>query len=259
MAEKRPSNDNISNRQKDYVTNKLLLVFTIAFAMLLLLMNVGRMMKSTNTFLTAHLLTKVVAVAAIVLVVFGVVLSIVSAVKKRDVSYVLLSGKNISAAALFIAICTGALALAFNQSTLTLLYIFIPSVVVLYIIYYSYQREFFMLALTAGVGAAGIWLLSSDLAVTKTALITGAVAAAVILLAVVTVWAHICGGSIKLFGKEFSAFGKDARYGLVYLTFVLVLAMLVVAVLVPDLAIYFMLGLVGYIVFTGVFYTVKLI
>ncbi len=259
MAEKRTSKDNISNRQKDYVTNKLLLVFTIAFAVLLLLMNVSRMMKNVNTFLTAHLMTKIVAVVALVLFAVGVVMTIVAAVKKIDVKYVLLSGKNISAAALFIAICAGVLALAFNQSTLTLLYIFIPAVVILYIIYYSYPREFFMIALSAGIAASGIWLLSSDIANTKTALILALSGAAIAVLFVLTIIANANGGKIKLFGKEFSAFSKDARYVLVYLTFVLALLLLVAALLVPDFATYFMFGLVGYIVFAGVYYTVKLI
>ncbi len=259
MAEKRPSKNNISNRQNDYVTNKLLLVFTIAFAVLLLLMNVGRMMKSTTTFLTAHLMTKIVAVCALALVVVGVVMMIVAAVRKMDVKYVLLSGKNIASAALFIAICAGALALVFNRSTLTLLYIFIPAVVILYIIYYSYPREFFMVALSAGIGAAGIWLLSSDIANSKSMLILAVSAAAVAVLLALTIIANLRGGKINLFGKEFSAFGSDARYVLVYLTFVLTIALLIAAILVPDLAAYFMFGLIGYIVFAGVYYTLKLI
>ncbi len=259
MADKRASKDNIPNRQKDYVTNKLLLVFTIAFAVLLLLMNVGRMMKSTNTFLTAFTMTKVIAVCALVLTAAGIVMMIVSAVRKADVKYVLLSGKNIASAALFIAICAGALSLAFNQSTLTLLYVFIPAVVVLYIIYYSYQREFFVIALASAVGATGIWLLSSGIATSKSTLIIAAVSAAIVLLAAFTIWGHVGHGTVKIAGKEFSVFKKDARFGLVYLTFVLVIALLAAAVIASDLSVYFIFGLIGYIVFAGVYYTVKLI
>jgi len=259
LKENKSSKDAAMYRKKDYVTNKLLLVFTLAFALLILLMNIGRMMKSTTTFITAMTTVRVISIAAIAATILGIVMIFVEHSKKIDTSYKLLSGKNITIGALFVAVCTIALSLVFSQSMLMLLYIFVAAVVVLYIIYYSYQREFFMIASSCIIGGIGIWLLGSDLVNSSDMLAIIAAAAVILLCAALTVWAQTGGGKIKLGGKELTLFKSDARYGIVYLTFVLVLMLLVAAFLVADLSIYFLFGLIGYIVLTGVYYTVKLI
>lgn len=259
MNENKSSKDAAMYRKKDYVTNKLLLVFTFAFALLLLLMNIGRMMKSTTTYLAAYTTVKVVAAVAFAVAIAGIVMMIVEHVKKRDMSYRLFCGKNITVGAVFVAICAIALSLVFSQEMLMLLYIFVPAVVVLYIIYYSYQREFFMIALACAIGGIGVWLLRSDLVNSSDMLLLSLSAVAVAFCAALTVWAHCGGGKIKLAGRELTLFKKDARYGIVYLTFILVLMLLAASFLAADLAIYFVFGLIGYIVLTGVYYTVKLI
>ena len=246
-------------REKDYVTNKLLLVFTLAFALLLLLMNIGRMMKSTATFMAAYTVVKVVAVASGVLAAAGIIMMILERTKKKDMSYRLFCGKNVTVAALFVAICATALSLVFSQSMLMLLYIFVPAVVVLYIIYYSYQREFFLIALSCIVGGIGIWLLGSDLVNTKDVFAMAGAAALVALTAGFALCAQLGKGKITLFGREFAPFKGDARYGIIYLTCLLVLMLLAAAFLAPDLAMYFVFALIAYIVLTGVYYTVKLI
>lgn len=259
MNENKSPKDAAMYRKKDYVTNKLLLVFTFAFALLLLLMNIGRMMKSTTTYLAAYTTVKVVVALAVAVAIVGIVMMIVEHIKKRDMSYRLFCGKNITVGAVFVAICAIALSLVFSQEMLMLLYIFVPAVVVLYIIYYSYQREFFMIALSCTIGGIGVWLLRSDLVNSSDMLVLSLSAVAVALCAALTVWAHCGGGKIKLAGRELTLFKKDARYGIVYLTFILVLMLLAASFLAADLAIYFVFGLIGYIVLTGVYYTVKLI
>ncbi|MBR5542795.1 MAG: hypothetical protein IKU65_01700 [Oscillospiraceae bacterium] len=247
------------NKKKDYITNKLLLVFTIAFAMIILLMNVSRMMKSTTTFIAAQNVTLGVAWVAAAAVVLGIVMAIVEKKKNKDVEYKLLCGKNVAIGAVFVALCSFALGLVFSQSMLMLLYIFIPAVVVLYIIYYSYPREFFMIALSSAISGVGIWLLGSTLVNSRDALVIGAVVVAVVLMAAFTIWAQIGGGTVKLFGREFTPFKKGSRYAVVYLTYVLSLMVVCAAFLIPDFVLYFVLGIVAYIVLVGVYYTVKLI
>ena len=259
MKDNNMSKGAADNKKKDYVTNKLLLVFTFAFALLMLLMNVGRMMKSTATFMGAYTAVKVVAVVAAVATVAGIVMMIVERVKKADVKYRLFAGKNVTLCAFFLAICAAALSIVFSQSMLMLLYIFVPAVVALYIIYYSYQREFFMIAASSIIGGTGIWLLGSELINSGDMLVIIASAVAVVILAAFTVWANIGKGKIKLFGRELCPFKSDARYGIVYLTYVLVLMLLAAAFLAADIAIYFVFGLIAYIVLLGVYYTIKLI
>ncbi len=247
------------NRKKDYITNKLLLVFTLAFALLMLLMNVGRMMKSTTTFIAAMTTVKVVAICAAAVAVVGIVMLFVERAKKIDTEYKLFSGKNVTIGAIFVALCAGALSVVFSVEMLMLMYVIVPAIVVLYIVYYSYQREFFMIALTSAIGGLGIWVLGSELVNSSDTLVVAVSAAAVCICAVITVLAQLRSGKLSIFGNEFTLFKSDARYGLVYLTFVLVLALLAAALLVADFTTYFALGLVAYIVITGIYYTVKLI
>lgn len=259
MKENKVSKNSAVNKKKDYVTNKLLLVFTVAFALLILLMNVGRMMKSTTTFIVAMTTVKVAAIVAVAAVAIGVIMMIVENSKKTDTTYKLLSGKNVTLGALFVALCTGALAVIFSVEMLMLMYVLVPTVVVLYIVYYSYQREFFMIVLASALGGLGIWVLGSELVNSSDMIALAIAAAAVCVCAVVTVLAQLRGGKLSVFGRDFELFGSDTRYALIYLTFVLVLALLAAAFLIADLTTVFALGLVAYIVVTGIYYTVKLI
>ncbi len=257
---KNNSNNNAAQTKKsDYVTNKLLLVFTLAFAMILFLMNMSRMMKLNTTFVLANNITTGVFWAAVAVLVGGIVMAFVEHKRGRDTKYVLFTGKNIARAGAFIAVCTGALSLVFSPTMLMLLYIMIPALVVLYIIFYSYPREFFVIALASAVSGVAIWLVGSDLINEKdlSVLILGA--AVIVVIAAFTVWAQVKGGKIKLFGREIEVFKADARYAIVYLTYVLALLLLVAAFLVPDFILYFVLGIAAYIVLVGVYYTVKLI
>ncbi len=245
--------------KKDYVTNKLLLVFTLAFALLLFFTNISRMMKSTTSYLTAWNITKITSGVFIALFVVGIIMLIVERAKGIDTKYRLLSGKNISIASAIIAVVSTALAIVFSSTTLTLIYVFIPALVVLYIVYYSYQREFFMVALSSILSGVGIWLFKSDIVNSADMFVLIAVAVLVVLLAAFTIAVQVGKGSLKVFGREVSVFKSDAKYTLIYLTYLLSLLLLAAAFLAPDLAIYFIFGLIAYIVITGIYYTVKLI
>lgn len=245
--------------KRDYVTNKLLLVFTLAFALLLLFTNIGRMMKSTTTFMLAWNITKILAVASIALFVAGIVMIFVEKAKKINVSCKLLAGKNIAVASFIIAACSTSLSLIFSSTMLLILYVLIPAIVVLYIVFYSYPKDFFMIVLSSILAGAGIWLIMSDVVISADIFVLAISAALIVLLAVFTVWAQIAGCKIKLFGKGFSPFKPDTKYTLVYLTYVLSLLLLAAAFLAADIAIYFIFGLVAYILITGVYYTIKLI
>ena len=259
MKDNKTKKEITETTKKDYVTNKLLLVFTLAFAVLLFFTNISRMMRSTTSFLTAWNITKIVSGVFIALFVVGIIMLIVERAKGIDTKYRLLSGKNISIASAIIAILSLALAIVFSPATLSLIYVFVPALVVLYIIYYSYQREFFMVALSSILSGVGIWLVRSDIVNSADNLVLIAVAVLVVILAAFTVAVQVGKGNIKLFGREVSVFKSGARYALIYLTYILSLLLLVAAFLAPDLAIYFIFGLIAYIVITGIYYTVKLI
>ncbi len=253
------SKKNTNYKKSDYITNKLLLAFTFAFLMFLFLMNISRMMSNVYKWSAAQASVKGLLIGAGAVFVFGLVLFIIEKVKKLDRKYCIFTGANIMILSAIAIICAAALTLKFDRETLKSLYIFIPALVALYIIYYSYQREFFFISLAAGIGAISIWLVASGIVNARALLLLILSGVVMLVLAALTVFAQLKKGQIKLGKRKIELFGSDARYGLVYLTFILVISLLITAFLIPDLAIYYVYGLIAYIVLTGVYYTIKLI
>ena len=48
----------------------------------------------------------------------------------------------------------------FHTDVVSFLYVMLPAVCILYLVYHAYQREFFYVALGAGLGGLGMWILS---------------------------------------------------------------------------------------------------
>lgn len=243
----------MTDRQKDYVTNKLLLVFTLAFAVLLFVLNISNAMHSIH-MATALTVTRIVAIAGVAVLILGIGMACGEKAKKKDMSLKLFRGSHVAISGAFIAVCAGALSFAFLPEMITLLYICIPALVVLYIIRTTYPREFFFIALASVVGGLGIWLVGSEF-INRDVVVLAAVAAVIIILAVLTIIAQAGKGKI---GKK-EIFKNDAKYAIVYLSYVLVLLLLAASFLALDLTFYFVLGIVAYIVLIGIYYTVKLI
>lgn len=246
--------------KRDYVTNKLLLVFTLAFVLLLAFTNIGRVMRSVDSsYKLVWDITKVATGVFAALFLCGIARIFYEKARGIDTKYRLLSGKNIALASAFFAICMLPIALTFNPKVLNILYVFVPAVVVLYIVYYSYQREFFMIALSSAIGGVGIWLVHSSLVNALDKFIVIAVGLAMVLLIAFTVVAQLGNGILRMFDREFVFFKPGTRYALVYLTYFLVLALIAAAFLAGDIAMYFVYGLIAYLVLIGIYYTVKLV
>ena len=251
--------DAVENRQKDYVTNKLLIVFTLAFIVILALMFIGRRMRSADIYYTAvfHSMA-VVAWVFVGLMALGIIYAIVCKARGKDMRYHLLSGVNIAVVCGFLALCFGALAVAYTPETLNLLYVVIPAVTILYILYYSFPRDYFVIAATAGVGSIGAWLLGRALnggpGQSKVLFIAVVLFA---LLALVIALVAVCQAKGGRLGR-FEVFAKDAKYWLIYLTAVIVAAVFAALLLIGGAFVYyFVFGLIAYIIVVGVVYLAK--
>lgn len=250
--------DKRASRAQDYVVNKLLCVFTIAFLLILGLMNVSRMMSRADSFVAMFRIMPYLAIGFGVLTVGSIVWALIAKGKGVDTSYRLITGKHFAYIFAFCTLCAALLAFSFNKEMLTFLYVLIPVVAVLYIIFYSYPRDFFFIALSACLGAIAVWVLAGlKTGALYPALLTllSAFSLVIWLVAVVlTIMAHKNSG--KLFGKE--VFASNALYALMYVTYALVLAAVAAAVLFGNAVLYYAaFGLVGYLVLVGIFYTVR--
>ena len=252
-----------NNRAQDYVTNKLLSAFTIAFIMIIAIMNVSRMMRRTDTFVATFKAMGVLAWVLLALTVIFAVAAIVIKTKGKEEPYRLVSAKHVAVILGFITLCFGALALAFNSNTINFLYVFIPAVTVLFIIYHTYPRDFFALATVSGFGAIGLWLtgtaISGGMGASKLWLIIGLMLAGLAIATVLTILVQANGGSLFRKGKG-KIFGGEANYVLLYVTYALILALTVATwALAGAMMYYFVFALLAYLVFVGIYYTMKML
>lgn len=245
-----------ANRAQDYIVNKMLCVFTLAFLLILGLMNVSRMMSRADSYVLAFKSMPYIAAGFALVAVGCVVWALIARAKNVDTRYRLLTGKHLAIVFAFCALCAGVLAYAFTKETLTFLYVFIPTVAVLFIIFYSYPRDFFAIAASSGLGAIAVWAIAKLGMESPVLMITVFVVSVLALLFrfVCTVIAQKNGG--KLFGSEL--FASNALYALMYVTYVLVLAALIAILVLGPAALYYAaFGLVGYLVLVGIYYTVR--
>lgn len=136
----------------------------------------------------------------------------------------------------------------------------IPAVVVLALIYYLYQREFFLIACQSVLALLGIWLCGRGLG-GRYSIICYAyvVGAAVLLLLAALLCRKAQGdrGEVELGGKSWGVFAKDANYALLYAGAIVALVTLIMAAIgIATLALYGVA--VAWLLIMAVYYTVKL-
>jgi len=165
-------------------------------------------------------------------------------------------------AALFLAgVSAGCFAAwLFQSSGLKLMYTAVPVVVLLAVIYYLYQREFFLQACGAALSLLCIWVAGRGLGGPKSGWVYVCVALSVLALAggiVMCRQAQGNGGTARWKGKALCTFPKDANYALLYAGAAIYLALMLAAVLgVASVVLYGVTA--AWLLIMAVFFTVKL-
>ena len=120
--------------------------------------------------------------------------------------------------ALLLAICVSVTWL-FGAPGVKFLYIAVPAVGVLALVYYLYQHEFFLVAVLSALGLLGVWVLPHDSGTLVKACVMLAVI--VVVLAAAAVFARMLQsrqGCLTVKGRGVQIFPKNANYALLYLT-----------------------------------------
>lgn len=136
----------------------------------------------------------------------------------------------------------------------------VPAVVVLALIYYLYQHEFFLLACQSVVALLGIWICGKGQGGSYQML---SYAYVVIGAALVMASAWLCRkaqgdqGKVELGGRTWNLFSKDASYGILYAGAVVALVTLILAAIGISQMILYGVA-VAWLLIMAVYYTVKL-
>ena len=245
-------------RQEDVVLNKVLwwIVGAVVLEFLLLLLNRFYSYYTPDGIALAQALRTVFTVLGIVLPLCFLALLAWYRSARRSGKGTRLSGA-LTLIALALAVCAVVIAV-FRASGIQFLYIAVPAVAVLALIYYLYQHEFFLIAVLSALGILAVHLVPrADLS----ALIAYgyAVALAVILAAALLFSRKLqtSGGILKLGGTELRLFPKNANYAMLYVTCIVVAAVLVAALLLGSLPVLYGV-MVAWLLIMAVYYTVRL-
>ena len=153
------------------------------------------------------------------------------------------------------AVC-GYVVITFNAAGVRMLFILVPAWAGLALIYYLYQREFFLAGIAAGFAAVGLWLVRTS---GGRLLYTALTVIALILVAVLALALEKKGGAVVLAGREMQLLPRKANYLLVYVTCIGgIVAVAAAQFAGAAVAYYLMYAAVAWVFALLVYYTVKM-
>lgn len=248
--------------EKDYITNKVLVVFTACLVGVLGLMYLYNMLNHGDTFLTAYFVVRALLGVGAIAVVGGIARGIFERKNNLDMKYKLVTGRNI---AIVGAVIAGSMALILWDmfGAIPVLYVVLPAIAVYYLVFHSYQREFFVLAVDTGLAAGFLWIIAKA----HDSGVSGWMGPAVVVVGVVLAAAQLVllrkiqadGGLMKIGGQSREIFSSGCNYLLLYVTAAaMALALLVGFFAGAQISIYLMFAVFAYLFILAVYYTVKL-
>lgn len=256
MATKRKPN------QRDYITNKVLSVFTLCLLGVLLLMLLYRIAAYGNTYLLGRRITEVICGLGVLGVIWGILKTMSERKRNQDMRFRLLRGSHIIVTFAAVILCMAAV-LVFGPEVIKLLYIILPAIAVYYLIFHSYPREFFVISVDCGLLAMLLYVVRRALASTSHHWVAWLVAAAAVVLCLIQcagvfyIKKHGCRGLVD--GQMTELFNEGNAHAMMLVTGV-VLAVLPIAAaaLGAQIAYYLIFVALAYLFVTAVYYTVKM-
>ena len=159
------------------------------------------------------------------------------------------------AAAGILLICSVVI-LHFRDAGVRMLFWLVPAWAALALVYYLYQREFFLSALVSGAGVLGLWFVRHAGAVSP---YTIAAIAAIVLLAAAMFWMKSHQGRLIVKEGIKRVLPSDAGYGLMFASCVVSLAAIAAAIALGGAVSYYLLfAMVAWLFALLVYYTVKM-
>jgi len=234
-------------QEQDYVTNKILAVFSLCLFGVMGLWYVNTLLRSN--FMLGLRILSVSRWVGVALVVISLVL-MVSDQKKGRSPLRLFAGRNLLVASVIFTL----LAILVDQEPVRMIklcYGLLPAIAIYYLIYHSYQPEFFTVATDVGVGAA----LLIGIRLAHGGAIGYVAAAAAVVLAFLQLW----GARKRLSGSALPAGFGPHSFQVIAVTTVLMAVMVVLGAVLGQTSVFYLLCVsAAYLFILAVYYTVKL-
>lgn len=244
----------------DFITNKIMVVIITALLFTFLLMMINRGLGSSGTFMVAYYSIYVICALGVLGLAFGLCKSFVDVKKGRDVSSQLLTGHGIALCSLIAAASMLLLLFTDYNASLRLLYIVIPSLAVLYLIFMIYQREYFALAALGGLIALYFWRFARY----YRGSVRFVVLQAVLLLVCLCMGAALFllkrgDGTLTIGRHRVRILKTDAEYRATFVFLALYVLLLIAAFFIPNFAILYLAYTTLALVFVmAVYYAVRM-
>ena len=246
------------SRREDEVLNRALLWIGGAAVMILLLLLTNRyyvryrVSEVEIAAALARFVLPAVTVAGLAACAAGILLALSARKKQQSMKWPVALAAFCGTLAV-----TAGVVWRFHGTGVQVMCAVIPSVAVLALVYYLFQREFFAIAVLTGVGIAGLWLIRRAGGVHTALLFVYLAAAAVLLVAAVLLARRLQAAGGLWNGKRILS--KNAAYSMIYVTCTVVALLLVAALIAgAGVAYYLMFPAVGWLVIMAVYFTVKL-
>jgi len=244
-------------RREDMITNRILVIFLAAFAVMAGLMTVNRFYNASwdSFFTTQRTLYRL----CLILAAAGVGMTAYALASLGKPSRAKLYG-GLAVPAFFLS--GGCYIMArYDLAGIGVMYAILPAVAVLYLIFYTYQREFLCIAVTTGLGALTLWFIrstaSSEFVIWW--LIPSLAILGIAVLAAALTYLRTKDGLLKVGRNELRVFPAGTKYRLMYANCGLVaVAVAVASLLGGAAAFYLMFALFGLLFVAAVYYTVKM-
>lgn len=245
-------------REEDVILTKVLwwILGAVVLETLLLLLNKVYVNFTTEQVYIAVGLQSMFKVLAVALPICFVLLLVWSLLFWRAGRSVRLPGV-LTGISLVLAVCAVVIHYFYDKG-ISFLYIAVPAAAVLALIYYLYQREFFFSAVLGALGLLGVKVAAE--AAGNRLVGYGYLAGLAVIVVAALVWFRLLQtrkGMWKFRNGSKEILTKSANYAMLYVTCLLVAAVVIAAVLLGALALLYGV-LVAWLLILAVYYTVRL-
>lgn len=250
------------NKQEDYLTNKVLAVFSVCLGGVLVLMGLRRLIDFGTTFLIGMMVLRILMGVAAIGAVAGIVLMMREKKNGVDNQYRIITGCNILIVCA-VALVMFALIHHYGIPIFKVFYGLLPVLAVYYLIYHSYQPEFGVISLDCGMAIALLLIMRRAQISANVQYLAYVAAALYVVVTAVQLFAVLKvqkqQGKFQLGSRKFLFHFSKNAYLMMKVTPIVMTALLVLgAIMGIKVALYAIFAAAGYLFVTAVYYTVKL-